>query len=257
MRLKSKVALITGAAHGVEGKLMGFGGAAARLFAREGATVIATDVDDATGATTASQIRQSGGRCTYIHLDVTSEADWNRVGRTIEEDFGRLDVLVNNAGAPHQKGLEETTLPAWDFQSDVHGKGTLLGMQMAVPMMRNVGGGSIVNVSSIYGIIGSKGSTAYHAAKGAVLMLTKAAAVQYAPENIRVNVILPGFADTPFVSEPSSSPGFDPSRIGEKIPLGRFASAEEIAQGMVFLASDESSYVTGAELAIDGGMAAI
>ena len=115
----------------------------------------------------------------------------------------------------------------------------------------------IVNVSSIYGVIGSKGSTAYHAAKGAVLMLTKAAAVQYAPENIRVNTILPGFADTPFVGNPSSSPGFDPSRISERIPLGRFAIAEDIAHGMVFLASDESSFVTGAELAIDGGMAAI
>jgi NAD(P)-dependent dehydrogenase (short-subunit alcohol dehydrogenase family) len=257
VRLKSKVALITGAAHGVEGELMGFGGAAAWLFAREGAKVIVTDVEDATGETTASQIRQSGGQCAYMHLDVTSQADWGRAARKIDEDFGRLDVLVNNAGVAHQEGLETTTLDAWDFQSDVHGKGTLLGMQMAVPMMRKTGGGSIVNVSSIYAVIGSKGSTAYHAAKGAVLMLTKAAAVQYAPENIRVNAVLPGFANTPLVSDPNSSPGFDPSRIGEKIPIGRFATAEEIAHGIVFLASDESSYITGAELAIDGGMAAI
>ena len=257
MRLKGKVALITGAAHGVDGELMGFGGAAAWLFAREGATVIATDVDDATGETTASQIRESGGECTYLHLDVTSEASWGLVARTIDEEFSQLDVLVNNAGAPYQEGLETTTIAAWDSQIAVHGKGTLLGMQMAVPIMRKAGGGSIINVSSIYGVIGSKGSTAYHAAKGAVLMLTKAAAVQYASENIRVNTILPGFADTPFVSNPSSSPGYDPSRISERIPLGRFAIAEDIAHGMVFLASDESSFVTGAEVAIDGGMAAI
>ncbi len=255
MRLEGKVALITGAAAGVEGELMGFGGAAARLFAREGAKVVLTDILVEQGERSAAEIREMGGDAIFVKLDVTSDEDWQNAIRATLDAYGRLDVMVNNAGTSGPATVEDTTIEVWDGQMDVHAKGVFLGTKYAIPEMRKVGGGSIINTSSIYGLVGSVGSTAYHAAKGAIRIFSKAAAVQYAPDNIRVNSVHPGFMRTPL-----TVPRFDdPEREAEllsRIPMNRIGDADEIAYGILYLASDESSFVTGSELVIDGGVTA-
>ena len=255
MRLKGKVALISGAASGVAGELMGFGGAAARMFCQEGAKVVLGDINTDAGARTAAQIRAAGGDATFVKLDVTSEPDWiDAVAATVAA-YGALNVLVNNAGTGARYTVEETTAAAWDGQMDVHAKGTFLGTKHAVPQMLKAGGGAIVNISSIYGLVGSPTSTAYHAAKGAIRLFTKSAAIQYAADNIRVNSIHPGYCHTPLTTR-----SYEDARhfawIRERIPLGRVGNADDIAYGIVFLASDESSFMTGSELVIDGGTTA-
>jgi NAD(P)-dependent dehydrogenase (short-subunit alcohol dehydrogenase family) len=256
MRLAGKVALITGAAAGVEGELMGFGGAAARLFAREGARVVLTDIKEEMGFKTAAQIREQGGEVLFLRHDVTSEVDWQEVIQTTLVTFGALNVLVNNAGTGARFTVEETTAEVWDAQMAVHAKGVFLGTRYAIPLMRQVGGGSIINVSSIYGLVGSNTSAAYHAAKGAVRIFTKAAAIQYAQDHIRVNSIHPGYCLTPLTSGGYGSDSQRQAWSIARTPLGRLGTADDIAYGMLYLASDESAYVTGAELVIDGGMTA-
>ena len=255
MRLEGKVALITGAASGVEGILMGFGGATARLFAQEGAKVVLTDLKEEMGQRTATQIRENGGAALFLRHDVTSEQNWTEVVASAVSHYGKLDILVNNAGTSAPATVEETTVEAWDAQMDVHAKGVFLGTKQAIPEMRKVGGGSIINVSSISGLVGGPSSTAYHAAKGAIRLFSKAAAIQYAKENIRVNSVHPGYAHTPLTSDSDAN---EPGRGDwlEKIPLGRLGNAYDIAYGILYLASDESAYVTGAELVIDGGFTA-
>ena len=255
MRLEGKVALITGAATGVEGELMGFGGASARLFVQEGAKVLLTDINEESGLKTAAQLREAGGEAQFRRLDVTSEQDWIAAIETIVSSYGKLDILVNNAGTGARHNVEDTTVEVWDAQMNVHAKGTFLGTKHAIPEMRKAGGGSIVNISSIYGIIGSPTSTAYHAAKGAVRLFTKSAAIQYAKENIRVNSVHPGYARTPLTNDSYA----DPERyqwVLDRTPVGRVGNAYDIAYGVLYLASDESSFVTGSELVIDGGMTA-
>ena len=255
MRLRGKVALITGAATGVRGELQGFGGAAAWLFAREGAKVALSDISEASGERTASEIRESGAEAIFVRLDVTKEEEWTHaIGATVSA-FGGLDILVNNAGTSARFNVEETTEEVWDAQMDVHAKGVFLGMKRAIPEMRKAGGGSIINVSSMYGLIGSPTTAAYHAAKGASRLLTKSAAIQYAAENIRVNSVHPGWSETPL----THSYFVDPERcqlLLDRVPLGRLGVADDIAQGLLYLASDESSFVTGSELVIDGGVTA-
>ena len=255
MRLEGKVALITGAAAGVEGELMGFGGASAHLFTREGAKVVLSDINEEMGQKTASQVRDNGGDAIFVRLDVTSEQDWENAIKTTISSFGRLDILVNNAGTGAGTTVEDTTVEIWDGQMDVHAKGVFLGTKSAIPEMRKVGGGSIINTSSIYGIVGSQTATAYHAAKGAIRIFTKAAAIQYAKDNIRVNSVHPGFAATPLTRESYADPERYESTL-ERIPMGRVGNAYEIAYGILYLASDESSFVTGSELVIDGGVTA-
>jgi len=255
MRLEGKVALISGAASGVEGDLMGFGGAAARLFAREGAKVVLTDIKQESGQQTAAQINESGGEATFLRLDVTNEQDWIDAVRATVSSYSRLDILVNNAGTGARYTVEETTEEVWDTQMNIHAKGTFLGTKHAIPEMRKVGGGSIINVSSIYGLVGSDTSTAYHAAKGAIRLFTKSAAIQYAKENIRVNSVHPGYALTPLTQRGYANPEYL-ERILSRIPMGRVGTADDIAYGMLYLASDESSFVTGSELVIDGGTTA-
>ncbi len=255
MRLEGKVALISGAASGVEGDLMGFGGAAARLFAREGAKVVLTDINQESGQQTAAQINESGGEATFLRLDVTNEQDWIDAVRATVSSYGRLDILVNNAGTGARYTVEDTTEEVWDTQMNIHAKGTFLGTKHAIPEMRKVGGGSIINVSSIYGLVGSDTSTAYHAAKGAIRLFTKSAAIQYAKENIRVNSVHPGYALTPLTQRGYANPEYL-ERILSRIPIGRVGTADDIAYGMLYLASDESSFVTGSELVIDGGTTA-
>ena len=255
MRLAGKVALISGAAAGVQGELMGFGGAAARLFAQEGAKVVLTDIRDELGQRTVNEISEAGGEAIYLHLDVTSEAEWVRVVEAAVARFGRLDILVNNAGSGARYRVEDTSEEDWDGQMNVHAKGVFLGTKHAIPQLRKVGGGSIINVSSIYGLVGSETSTAYHAAKGAIRLFTKSAAIQYANENIRVNSVHPGYAHTPLTDRGYQDPDYF-ENIRSRIPMGRVGNAYDIAYGMLYLASDESSFVTGSELVIDGGTTA-
>ncbi len=246
-RLDGKVALISGGARGQ-------GAAEGKLFAREGAKVVLGDVLDTDGQQTAREIQAAGGAAVYVHLDVTQEADWqNAVGAAVR-NFARLNILVNNAGILRMEGIEDTTLEIWNRVIAVNQTGVFLGMRHAIPAIRQAGGGSIINISSIAGLIGVGGAAAYQATKGAVRILTKSAAVQYAKENIRVNSIHPGVITTLMVTQ-----GIDLEArklFEQATPLGREGSAEEIANGVLFLASDESSYMTGAELVLDGGYTA-
>lgn len=273
MRLKDKVAIITGAATGLTGEIRGIGGAAAWAFTREGATVYLADINDEMGERTAAQIAEAGGNAHYIHLDVTDEELWRSVIASIVKASGGLDILVNNAGIgipdyeadysdPHgpqdaEEALkvEFTTVEGLERELRVHARGAMLGMKYAVPEMRKRGGGSIVNISSIHGIVGVNTITAYSTAKAAIRHMSKTVAIQYAGENIRVNSVHPGYTRTPLVKPLFTDPDLLADRTSQ-IPLGRFAEPEEIAEGILFLASDEASYVTGSELVIDGGVIA-
>ena len=256
MRLEGKVALITYAAAGVEGELMGFGGAAARLFVQEGAKVVITDIKEELGERTAVQIRENGGEALFIRHDVTSEQNWIDVIRTAVSTYGKLDILVNNAETSRRgKNVEGTTVEAWDGQMNVHAKGAFLGTKHAIPEMRRAGGGSIINISSISGLIGTT-STAYDAAKAAIRLFTKSAAIQYAKENIRVNSVHPGYAWNLMTSNAYGSEDEWKDLRLPRIPLARPGNAYDIAYGILYLASDESSFVTGSELVIDGGTTA-
>jgi cyclopentanol dehydrogenase len=248
-RLKGKVALISGGARGQ-------GAAEARLFAGEGARVVIGDVLDDLCKKTADEINsKSGGKAAVaLHLDVTRAADWRTAVDACVREFGGLDILVNNAGIANVKGIEETSEEEWDSIVNINQKGVWLGMKAAVPAMRQRGGGSIINISSIYGIIGSPGSAAYHGTKGAVRLLTKAAAVQYAPDKIRVNSVHPGVILTPMVDV---VPRSELQPLINMAPMKRGAQPEEVGWCVVFLASDEASFVTGAELVVDGGYTAV
>ena len=256
MRVEGKVALLTGAATGVEGRLRGLGGTAARLLAREGASVVLTDVNDPLGEEAAAQIRAEGSEATYFHLDVTDEAAWQDIIARTVDLYGRLDVLVHSAGVTFRTTVEDTTEELWDAQMDTHAKGAFFGTKHSIPEMRKVGGGSIVLISSLAGLVGGGSSTGYHTAKGAMRIFAKTAAVQYATENIRVNTIHPGFVLTPMFEPLLHEPGQVESRLA-KVPMGRLGEPEEIASVILFLASDESSFITGAELAVDGGYTAL
>jgi cyclopentanol dehydrogenase len=249
MRLAGKVALITGGARGM-------GAAEARLFAREGARVVIGDVLDAEAHAVEADIRAKGGEAVFVHLDVTSEADWQRaVGSTVER-FGKLDVLVNNAGLGAASRLEDTPVEAWDRVMDVNAKGVFLGTKAVIPAMRRAGGGSIINISSQLGLVGMEDSSPqYQASKGAVRLLTKLTALQYARERIRANSVHPG----PIVTAMTERRRADPAtyqRMISRIPLGRYGEADEVAYGVLYLASDEAAFVTGSELVIDGGWTA-
>ncbi len=248
MRLAGKVALITGAARGQ-------GAVEARLFAKEGASVVLTDIRDDEGEKVAAEISELGGKAHYMRQDVTEEREWVvAVARTVEL-FGGLHVLINNAGIFVTTIIEDTTVEEWDRIMDINARGVFLGIKHAIPAMRESGGGSIVNISSTAGLVGNAREGAYTASKGAVRLMTKSAAIQAAKDGIRVNSVHPGFIETEMVAFISE----DPEAMAEiipKIPLGRSGTSEDIAKGVLFLASDEASYVTGTELVIDGGYVA-
>lgn len=243
-RLTGKVALITGAARGQ-------GAAEARLFGSEGASLVVTDVRDEPLEALADELKKADVPVVARHLDVSAEEEWTSAVSEAESAFGRLDVLVNNAGILTMAGVEDTTLDQWNRIVAVNQTGVWLGMRHSIPLMRRAGGGSIINISSIYGMIGSGAATAYQGTKGAVRLLTKTAAIQYAPEGIRVNSIHPGVIDTGMVEEEVPAE-FAPVLLAAT-PLGRMGRPEEVAYGALYLASDESSFVTGSELVIDGG----
>jgi len=248
-RLAGKVALISGGARGQ-------GAAEARLFTREGARVVFGDILDAEGQQVETEIRAQGGEATYVHLNVTREQDWQHAVQTAESKYGKLDILVNNAGIVLRATIEETSEDDWDHLMGINMKGVFFGTKYAIPAMRRAGGGSIINISSGAGIAPAPGtSAAYAASKGGVRLFTKATAVQHAKDNIRCNSVHPGPIDTPMVRGPQTDPDRVETLVG-RVPLGRLGTAEEIAYGVLYLASDESSFVTGAELVIDGGRTA-
>jgi 3alpha(or 20beta)-hydroxysteroid dehydrogenase len=241
-RLAGKVALITGAARGQ-------GAAEARLFAAEGARVVLADVLEEPGRALA---RELGGAARFTALDVSKPADWARAVRELGAGEGRLDVLVNNAGIYRRGRIEEMPLAEFVRVVEVNQIGCFLGMKHAVPLLRAAGGGSIVNISSIAGKTGVPGGAAYAATKWAILGLTRSAALELARDKIRVNAICPGSVDTPMIA-PSEFPNVDQPAYWATLPIPRAGRAEEIARCALFLASDESSYCTGAELVVDGG----
>jgi NAD(P)-dependent dehydrogenase (short-subunit alcohol dehydrogenase family) len=248
-RLDGKVALISGAARGQ-------GAAEGRLFADEGARVVLGDVLDDDGRKVEAGIRETGGEAVYLHLDVTSEADRRRAVDTAVGSHGRLDVLVNNAGIVFRKSIEETSVEEWDRIMAVNAKGVFLGTKHAIPAMRRAGGGSIVNISSMAGLVGSPyGTAAYTATKGAVRLFTKSTAIQHASDNIRCNSVHPGLLEHAML-QPTVEDQNIPEATRRLVPLGRMGTVEDIAYGVLFLASDESSYITGSELVIDGGYTA-
>ena len=249
-RLIGKVALISGAARGM-------GAAEARLFAREGARVVLGDILGGEGKAVEADITAKGGQAVFVSLDVTSEADWTRAVALAESRFGGLHVLVNNAGvgAPESR-VEETTRDAWDRVMEVNATGVFLGTKAALPALRRAGGGSIINISSQLGLVGREDSSPqYIASKGAVRLLTKATALQYAKEGIRVNSVHPGPIVTPMTERRRADPATYQRNVS-RIPLGRYGEADDVAYGVLYLASDESSFVTGSELVIDGGWTA-
>ena len=248
-RLTGKVALISGGARGQ-------GAAEARIFVREDAAVVLGDVLDADGRKVEAELRAAGGRATYVHLDVTREADWRVAVATAVQAYGKLDVLVNNAAILFRSTIEDTSEADWDRIMAVNVKGVFLGTKCALPAMRQAGGGSIVNISSTAGLVGSPGRTAaYTATKGAVRLFTKATAVQHAREGIRCNSVHPGPIATDMIKDMLEDRAAWEQRL-RRLPMGRAGSVDDVAYGVLFLASDESSYVTGSELVIDGGTTA-
>jgi NAD(P)-dependent dehydrogenase (short-subunit alcohol dehydrogenase family) len=246
MRLEGKVALVTGAASGM-------GASTARIFAREGAKVVVADMLDGEGKKVVADIVQANGAASFHHLDVTDEASWKAAVDATIAEFGKLDILVNNAGISGSAVEDLFDTAAWEKIMDVNARGAFLGMKYAIPQMRKVGGGSIVNISSISGVTGQRGiHYAYNASKGAVRTMTKVGAVQQGRHNIRVNSIHPGLMPPMRTSGRTADPATR-AKMLEQVPLGRDGRVEEVANAVLFLASDEASYITGAELYVDGG----
>lgn len=265
MKLKGRVALVTGAASGI-------GRQAAYALAREGAAVMVTDIDDEGGAATVAAIRKSGGEASYLRQDVRSEEEWIAIVRATVEAFGSLHILVNNAGIGSGQIVTEMSLEAWNNQVAINLTGVFLGVKHSIPAMRQTGiGGSIINISSVAGLEGSAGLAGYCATKGGVRLFTKAVAKEYAADRIRCNSVHPGIIDTPIwtkidegglaatreaLGTPAGANSIPVDALAMMAPLQRPGLPEEIASGILFLASDDSSYMTGSELVIDGGWTA-
>ena len=248
MRLEGKVAIISGASGGM-------GAEEARLFAREGAKVVVADIIDDDGEAVARQIEDSGGEAIYVHTDVTSAESWDALVQATLDKYGKIDILVNNAGISSGSHEDPLDIDGWTNIMDVNSTGVYLGTRAVIPTMQQAGGGSIVNISSIMGFVGGEGGhPAYHASKGAVRIFTKATAVRYGPEGIRANSIHPGFMPPMRSSQVRSDDQRD--ELVQLTPLRRTGETIEVAYGVLFLASDEASFVTGTELVIDGGFIA-
>jgi NAD(P)-dependent dehydrogenase (short-subunit alcohol dehydrogenase family) len=257
MRIEGKVAIVTGAASGI-------GAACAETLARAGAKVIATDVDKAGGEGVVRRIEAAGGEALFLDQNVTEEARWLQVIAATQERFGRLDIMVANAGIGLMGPLEQMTLADWRRQQAINLDGVFLAVKHAIPAMRRSGGGSIILMSSVAGLRGSPGLAAYCATKGGVRLFAKAVALEVASDNIRVNSVHPGIIDTPIWTKMSPAAGaerrnapIDPhERASLAVPLGVAGQAQDIADGVLFLASDAAHYMTGSELVIDGGIMA-
>lgn len=247
MRLAGKVTIISGAGNGM-------GAEEARLFVREGAKVVLAEISEPAGQALEAEITAAGGEAVFVRTDVTVEADWQNVVQTAESRFGRLDILVNNAGLSSTAVGDSMSTEGWHRIMDVNITGVFLGTKHAIPAMQRVKGGSIVNISSIMGFVGAEtGHPAYQASKGAVRIFTKTTAVRYGPDGIRANSVHPGFMPPMTTSNPN--PATREEQVG-LTPLRRTGETIEVAYGVLFLASDEASFITGTELVIDGGFIA-
>jgi NAD(P)-dependent dehydrogenase (short-subunit alcohol dehydrogenase family) len=249
MELQGKVAIITGAATGI-------GRATALLFAREGASVVVADINEDDAQKTVADIEDEGGSARFVRVDVSEAEDVQALMERAAEEMGGIDVIVNNAGAQRSGAVTEFEEAEWDLLMRVNPRSCFLGAKYGVPYLRERGGGSIVNVSSLAGLKGGPGMTAYSASKGAIIAFTRALAEELAPDNIRANSVCPGWIDTPF-NEPAiefmGGRAQQEEMVQQTVPLKRQGTPEEIAPGILYLASDASSYVTGQELVIDGG----
>jgi NAD(P)-dependent dehydrogenase (short-subunit alcohol dehydrogenase family) len=251
MRLKDKVALITGASSGI-------GREAALLFAKEGASVVVVDVNDDAGNKTVELVRSQEGRAIYVHADVSKAEDCEQMVAMAERGFGKLDILFNNAGIMHHSDDNAVTTEEsiWDLTMNINAKGVFLGCKYGIPALRRAGGGSIINTASFVAVLGAATpQIAYTASKGAVLALTRELAIIHARENIRVNSLCPGPLRTELLMSFLNTEEKKQRRLVH-IPIGRFGEAKEIAQAALFLASDESSYITGTDFLVDGGITA-
>ena len=251
MRLEGKVAIVSGGARGM-------GSVEAKLFGSEGAKVVIADIRDEDGRKVQAEINEAGGDAVYVHTDVTDEASWVNVVSEAVSNFGRLDILVNNAGISSRAVPDDNSLEAWTRIMDINATGVFLGTKHAIEQMLQNGGGSIVNISSIAGFVGMlSGHPAYNASKGAVRIFTKAMAVRYGQENIRVNSVHPGFMP-PMMGNVSTEDvrSGRSGMIEDQVPMGREGRQEEVANAVLFLASDDASYITGTELVVDGGFTA-
>jgi NAD(P)-dependent dehydrogenase (short-subunit alcohol dehydrogenase family) len=251
MRLENKVAVITGAGSGI-------GRESALLFAREGARVVVADVNEDAGNAVVEELRGAGGEAVYVHADVSKSADAEAMIRTAEESFGRLDVLFNNAGISHAQDDDAVTTDeeVWDLTMNINLKGVFLGCKHGIPALRRAGGGSIINTASFVALLGAATpQLAYTASKGGVLAMTRELAVIHARENIRVNALCPGPLRTELLMKYLDTEEKRQRRLVH-IPMGRFGEASEIARAALFLASDESSFTTGATFLVDGGITA-
>jgi NAD(P)-dependent dehydrogenase (short-subunit alcohol dehydrogenase family) len=245
-RLQGKVALISGGASGI-------GAGHVRVFAREGAKVVAGDIQEDPGRQVVEQVQADGGDACFVRLDVTDESSWRAAVACAVERYGKLTTLINNAGIFHPGGVESETREGWDRMVAINQTGVWLGMRCAMPELVRSGNAAIVNISSLYGLIGSPGNISYHATKGAVRIMSKAAALEYVGKGVRVNSIHPGQIRTPILA------GLTPEQdaaIKASIPMGRMGEPEDIAYGSLYLCSDEAAYVTGIELPIDAGWSA-
>lgn len=249
MKFEGKVALVTGSARGM-------GAVEARFLAEGGASVMVSDVNETGGRQVVDGISRDGGKAGFVQLDVTSEESWKRAVQQTEQQFGKLDVLINNAGIFVVTLIEQTSLEEWERILSINAGGVFLGTKHVIPAMRRAGGGSIVNISSTAGLVGSAIEGAYSASKGAVRLFTKGTALQYANEGIRANSVHPGAIDTDILAVVWDGGLMSKKELEQRIPMGRLGSAEEVAKVVLFLASDDSSYVTGAEFVVDGGYTA-
>ena len=246
-RVQDKVAIVTGAARGQ-------GESHARLFAQEGARVLLTDVLDEAGEAVAAELREAGHDAQYMRLDVSSEEGWIAVINAAEQRWGRIDILVNNAGiVGTMKSVADEPLDGWLKMTAINQQGVFLGIKHGAPVIERSGGGAIVNTCSINGTVGNAGAFSYQASKGAVKMMTRAAAMEYAARGVRVNSVSPGLVMTPMAAEEGEESNRE---FSEATPMKRPAQPIEVSYGVLYLASDEASYVTGADLLIDGGYTA-